>query len=52
MTRMVAGGLPDYKLVGQGEFGPSPCNENRGRILINRDHSVARKHIAGWPKRR
>lgn len=54
--RLVPGGLPDYKVVGSDEFDepwilaswetPNPTNENRGRVLINRDHEVIKKHIA------
>lgn len=54
--RKVLGGLPDYDHVGKDEFDepwilaswetPNPGNENRGRVLINRDHPVIKKHIA------
>ena len=54
--RMVQGGLPNYQSASQGEFDdrwilaaweiPNPSNEHRGRVLINRDHPVIKKHVA------
>jgi hypothetical protein len=54
--RSVYGGLPDYEIAKKEEFDEpwilaswetaSPANGNRGRVLINRDHSVVKKHIA------
>ena len=53
--RHVVGGLPDFKPAGQEEFDepwilaawetPNPSNEHRGRVLINRDHAVIKKHV-------
>jgi hypothetical protein len=54
--RLINGGLPNYEIVGKDEFEepwilaswetPTPANEHRGRVLINKDHQVIRKHVA------
>lgn len=53
--RRVGGGLPDYVPAGKDEFdepwvlasweAPSAANEHRGRLFVNRDHVVIKKHI-------
>jgi hypothetical protein len=54
--RSINGGLPNYEMVGKDEFDepwilaswetPTPANEHRGRVLINKDHPVIKKHVA------
>lgn len=50
------GGLPDYEIAKKEEFDEpwvlasweteSPANGNKGRVLINRDHPVIKKHVS------
>jgi hypothetical protein len=54
--RLINVGLPNFEIVGKDEFEepwilacwetPTPANEHRGRVLINKDHPVIKKHVS------
>jgi hypothetical protein len=59
--KLVAGGLPDYRIVSENEIGdnkwamaaftPPNSAEPSGVLLINRDHRVLKQHVAEIAKR-